>query len=73
MSRERIEYQGVCVTDKYLTVTFTLGEQRAKRVHEVKVPVDHLVQAAVGEVLNQAVARNLKAYWESGATPLFDV
>lgn len=72
MSRDRIEYQGVSITEKYLTVTFTLGEQAAKRVHEVKVPVDHLVQATVGEVLNQAVARNLKAYWEQGAVPLFE-
>lgn len=72
MSRAGIEYQGVSITDKYLTVTFTLGLQAAKRIHEVKVPIEHLIQASVTEVLHQAVARNLKAYWEDGAVPLFD-
>lgn len=68
--KQQIEYQGVTVTDRYLTVTFTIGEQRARRVHNVKVPVEHLVQASVAEVINQAVARNLRAYWEAGAEPL---
>lgn len=72
MSREQIKYLGINITDRYLTVTFTLGVQAAKRVHEVKVPVEHLVQASVAEVLHQTIARNLKAYWEDGATPLFD-
>lgn len=71
MPSEKIRYEGVTVTEKYLTVTFTLGDQRARRVHDVKVPVEHLVTACVAEVINKSVARSLKAYWEEGEVPLF--
>lgn len=58
--------EGVNWTEKYLTVSFTIGQGAAKRFRHVKVPMEDLLRAGVAVGLNQVEAKRLKAYWEAG-------
>ena len=63
--------QGVAWTDRNLVVTFTIGEQRARRVHELRIPLVLLLDPGFWDKLNSAEARRLKRAWEeTGDTPL---
>jgi hypothetical protein len=70
MTGAGVVYEGINVTDKYLTVSFTLGYGAAKRFREVKVPVSDLLSPAVWHALNHCEAQRLRAYWEDGVRPL---
>lgn len=70
MSGAGVVYEGITVTDKYLTVSFTLGYGAAKRFREVKVPMKDMLDPSVWEALNHAEAARLRAHWEAGSRPL---
>lgn len=59
-------YEGVNWTDKYLTVSFTVGQGAAKRFRHVKVPMEDLLKAGVLIGLNRVEAKRLQAYWDAG-------
>lgn len=66
MSDYSTSYEGVNWTDKYLTVSFTIGQGAAKRFRSVKVPMEDLLRAGVSIGLNRVEAARLQAYWEAG-------
>lgn len=58
-------FQGVSVTDKYLTVHFVQEVGTTIRVAEVKVPLDQLLQESVTEALDRHVRRKLILAWSN--------
>lgn len=65
MTQQAVRFEGVVVTDRYLTVYLTIGDRLAKRVREVKVPVSALLDADVVPMVNAEAARRLKTLWEA--------
>lgn len=70
MSEQRVRFEGVAVTGRYLTVYLTIGDRAAKRVREVKVPVGALLDVEVVPMINAEASRRLKVLWEREAEPL---
>lgn len=70
MSQQQVRFEGVAVTDRYLTVYLTVGDRLAKRVREVKVPVAALLDVDVVPMINAEASRRLKVLWEQQAEPL---
>lgn len=66
----RVNLAGVSWTDKNLVVTFTLGEVRARRVHELRIPLVLLCDPEFWVKLNAAEARRLRAAWATGQESL---
>ena len=66
MSGYSTNYEGINWTEKYLTVSFTIGEGAAKRFRVVKVPMDDLLKAGLSIGLNKLEAKRLQAYWDAG-------
>lgn len=64
MSEQRVRFEGVAVSDKYVTVFFTIGDRLAKRVREVKVPYGDLLDEGAVDGINREAVRRLKALWE---------
>lgn len=64
MSEQRVRFEGVACSEKYVTVFFTIGDRLAKRVREVKVPYGDLLdeEACVG--VHREATRRLKALWD---------
>lgn len=70
MAEQRVRFEGVAASDRYLTVYFTVGDRAAKRIREVKVPVGELLDADPGPMLNAEASRRLKVLWEQRQDPL---
>lgn len=64
MSEQRVRFEGVAVSDKYVTVFFTIGDRLAKRVREVKVPYGDLLDEGAVDGINREAVRRLKLLWE---------
>lgn len=64
MSKQRREVQGVTTTGQYLTVHFTEGDGSVKRLREVKVPWDMLLDSDTYLHMNRAETARLKRHWE---------
>lgn len=64
MAQQTVRYEGVAVTERYLTVYLSIGDRLAKRVREVKVPVSALLDVDVVPVVNAEASRRLKLLWE---------
>lgn len=65
MTATTVRYSGLTVTEKYLTVHFTIGETAAKRFHQVKVSVAVLESMdAFIAALHKAAARRLREHWD---------
>lgn len=63
-------YEGCNWTEKYLTVTFTVGQGAAKRFRYVKVPIADLCDATFLECINANESKRLRRMWEQGQAPL---
>ena len=59
----KLNLVGVSWTDRALVVTFTVGEVRARRVHELRIPLELLCDPEFWMKLNRAEARRLKRAW----------
>lgn len=70
MSQQPVRYEGLAVTEKYLTVYFTIGDRLAKRVREVKVPASSLLDADVVPMINAEASHRLKVLWKGRDDPL---
>ena len=68
------EYQGVGLSGSNLIVFFTIGEQGARRVHRVEVPIRELTMDEISYELHKAHAQRLREIWENAVTQdgLFD-
>lgn len=64
MAQQTVRYEGVAVTERYLTVYLSIGDRLAKRVREVKVPVSALLDADVVPMINAEASRRLRTLWE---------
>lgn len=64
MSEQRVRFEGVTSTEKWVTIYFTIGDRQAKRVREVKVPYGELLDAEVVPGINAEATRRLKHLWE---------
>lgn len=64
MPRLKTNLQGVAWTDRALVVTFTLGELHARRVHDIRIPLELLLDPGFWEKLDKAEARRLRRAWE---------
>lgn len=54
------------MTEAYLSVTFTIGEQGARRLYQVKVPMDTLASMeGFLRMLDKAIAIRLRDAWDS--------
>lgn len=69
-SEQRVRFEGVTATEKYVTVYFTVGDRQAKRVREVKVPYGDLLDAEVVTGINTEASRRLRSLWEGSAETL---
>lgn len=74
MSKVNVEYQGIGLSGPDLVVFFTIGEQGARRVHRVQVPISELTMDEVSYELHKAHAKRLRDYWENAVVQdgLFD-
>lgn len=64
MSEQRVRFEGVSVSKEYVTVYFTIGDRLAKRVREIKISPEALLDAEVGPMINAAAVKRLKVVWE---------
>lgn len=65
MTSQRIEYTGCAVTERFLAVTFTIGEPGAKRWHTVRVPITTLAtMSGFLDVVHRQVEKDLRQHWE---------
>lgn len=73
MASNKIRYQGITATEKYLSVHFTYGDRAATRFETVKVPLKHLLHQDVTDALDTAIRRQLIEIWSGVdiADPLF--
>lgn len=69
-SEQRVRFEGVTSSEKYVTVYFTVGDRQAKRVREVKVPYGDLLDAEVVIGVNREASRRLQSLWEATAETL---
>lgn len=69
-SEQRVRFEGVSASEKYVTVYFTVGDRQAKRVREVKVPYGDLLDAEVVIGVNREASRRLQSLWEASAETL---
>lgn len=63
MAKEAVRLEGITSTGLYMTVHFTLGSARARRLQEVKVPWEALLGAEVWKYLDKAEAKRLRQHW----------
>jgi len=70
MAEQRVRFEGVTATDKFVTVYFTVGDRMAKRVREVKVPYADLLDAEVCPGIHTEATRRLRSLWEASAETL---
>ena len=63
-------YQGLSVTDKYLTVYFADRLGSVDRVREVKVPMADLTNPEVLDRVDREIRAQLRRHWEAGEAPL---
>lgn len=63
-------YEGISWTDKYLTVSFTVGQGAAKRFRYVKVPMEHLLDAGLTKGLERIEEKRFRDHWAAGQPPL---
>lgn len=64
MSEQRIRFEGVTASEKYVTVYFTVGDRLAKRVRELKVPYGALLDAEACAGVHKEASSRLKALWD---------
>jgi len=69
-----VEYQGLGLSGENLIIFFTIGEQSARRVHKVEVPIRELTMDEISYELHKAHAKRLREMWEGAITQdgLFD-
>lgn len=63
-------YQGISVTQKYLTVYFADRIGSVDRVREVKVPVVDLTRPEVLDEIDRTMRQALRDHWQAGEQPL---
>lgn len=61
--KQGTKYQGITVTDKFLTVHFLATEGLAVRLRSVKIPIRDLLRSEVTDALDKAVRADLMRLW----------
>lgn len=65
MSEQRVRFEGVSCTSEYVTVYFTIGDRLAKRVREVKISPEALLDADVAPLIDTAARKRLSVLWDA--------
>lgn len=63
MARTKVELEGVRSSRDELVVTIAVGEGVARRLHDVRITPQQLVETGIGYLINQQAARALVAAW----------
>lgn len=69
-SRIKVSYQGLIVTDQYLTVHFAVGNGSWMRHQTVKVPLAELLTDEVTQAIDRHVRRRMIEIWSDTPLPL---
>lgn len=68
-SKVKVSYQGIIVTEQYLTVHFAVGNGVWMRHQTVKVPLRELLTDQVTQALDRHVRRRLIEIWSEEPVP----
>lgn len=72
-NRIKTSYQGLIVTERYVTVHFAVGNGSWLRSSTVKIPISELLTDQVTSMVDRHVRRRLIEIWSEEKVPdLFD-
>lgn len=63
MARIKVSLEGVRTSRDELVVTVAVGEGVSRRLSDVRVPIDALLQTDIGYLVSREAARALVAAW----------
>lgn len=70
MSEQRVRFEGVACTKTAVVVYFTIGDRLAKRVREVRITPEALLDADVAPLIDSAARKRLSVLWDASQDAL---